>query len=77
MTLISCENLVIGYDNIPVIQDLCFQVNQGDYLCILGENGTGKSTLMKTLLQLIPPLSGKLELDKSLLDASQNPSKIG
>lgn len=77
MTLISCENLVIGYDNIPVIQDLCFQVNQGDYLCILGENGTGKSTLMKTLLQLIPPLSGKLDLDKSLLDASQNPSKIG
>lgn len=77
MRLISCENLVIGHDNIPVIQDLNFQVNQGDYLCILGENGTGKSTLMKTLLQLVPSLSGKLELDKSLLDTSQRPSKIG
>ena len=58
MSIITVENLSVGYDGIPVEKDINFTVNKGDYLCIVGENGSGKSTLMKTLLGLLPPVSG-------------------
>jgi zinc transport system ATP-binding protein len=61
MAQLSCKNLTVGYDGRVVAADLSFEVNAGDYLCIVGENGTGKSTLMKTLLRLKSPMSGKIE----------------
>ena len=52
MSLITCENLTLGYEGKAILSGLNFSVNSGDYLCIVGENGSGKSTLMKTLLHL-------------------------
>lgn len=66
MSLISCEDLSIGYDSKAVAEHISFSVDQGDYLCIVGENGSGKSTLMKTLLHLMHPLSGKLTFGNEL-----------
>ena len=60
MALITCKNLSLGYDSNIVAQNLSFEVNKGDYLCVVGENGSGKTTLMKTLLGLIPPISGEI-----------------
>ena len=60
MSYITCEKLSLGYDGIPVTENVSFKVEEGDYLCIVGENGVGKSTLVKTLLGLIKPLSGNL-----------------
>ena len=60
MAQLTCQNLCVGYDGKPVLQDLSFQVFAGDYLCIVGENGSGKSTLMKTILGLQPPISGRI-----------------
>lgn len=54
------ENVSLGYENLIVAENLNFCVNEGDYLCIVGENGTGKSTLVKTLLGLIKPREGKI-----------------
>ena len=48
MALIQCENISIAYEGQTVIEDLSFQMDQGDYLCIVGENGSGKSTLVKS-----------------------------
>ena len=56
MAQLTCQNLCVGYDGKPVLQDLSFQVFAGDYLCVVGENGSGKSTLMKTILGLQPPI---------------------
>ena len=39
MNLITVENLSVGYDGIPVEKDINFTVDEGDYLCIVGENG--------------------------------------
>ena len=61
MTLLKITDLTLGYDSTPVVKDLSFEVNEGDYLCILGENGAGKTTLMKALLGLLKPLSGTIE----------------
>ena len=43
---IECKNVTLGYENRIVAKNVNFSINQGDYLCIVGENGTGKSTLI-------------------------------
>ena len=60
MAQLTCQNLTVGYDGRTVLQGLNFEVNPGDYLCIVGENGSGKSTLMKTILGLQAPISGRI-----------------
>jgi len=60
MPQITCQNLTLGYDGTAVLSDLTFDVNAGDYLCIVGENGSGKSTLMKAILGLKSSQSGNI-----------------
>ena len=48
------QNLCVGYDGKTVLQDLSFEALAGDYLCMAGENGSGKSRVMKTILALQP-----------------------
>ncbi|MBR5922368.1 MAG: ABC transporter ATP-binding protein [Clostridia bacterium] len=60
MALITCKNLKLGYGGRAIIDGLNFEVNSGDYLCIVGENGSGKTTLMRTLLGLNPLISGEI-----------------
>ena len=60
MAQLICENLSVGYEEKAILQGLNFQVQAGDYLCIVGENGSGKSTLMKTILGLQAPIAGKI-----------------
>ena len=66
MALMTCRDLSLGYDGDVLVRDLNFEVNAGDYLCIVGENGAGKSTLMRTLLGLQPPLSGTITFGEGL-----------
>ena len=58
--IFECKDVTLGYENIVVAKNLNFKIDQGDYLCVVGENGTGKSTLIKTLLGLIKPLNGEV-----------------
>ena len=66
MAIITCEDLVVGYDGAGILEPLNFRIESGDYLCIIGENGSGKTTLMKTLLHLTPPISGRIIMDEGL-----------
>ena len=66
MALITCKDLVLGYDGRAITQAFDFSVHAGDYLCIVGENGSGKSTLIKTLLRLQTPISGSIETGDGL-----------
>ena len=60
MAQITVTDLSLGYESKIIAKGLNFQVNRGDYVCIVGENGSGKSTLVKTILGLQHPLSGKI-----------------
>lgn len=60
--LLECKNLSVSFDGRPIIKDLSFTVNENDFICIVGENGTGKSTLTNAMLGLIPITSGSIEL---------------
>ncbi|MBQ9156454.1 MAG: ABC transporter ATP-binding protein [Eubacterium sp.] len=66
MSQLKVKDLSLGYEGHPILEHLNFQVNKGDYLCIVGENGAGKSTLMKTMLGLQPALSGEIEMGDGL-----------
>ena len=66
MAQIICTNLSIGYENNIIVNNLNFEINKGDYLAIVGENGAGESTLIKTLLGLLKPISGSIEFGESL-----------
>lgn len=67
MAQLVCQGLCLGYDGKEILHDLNFEVNAGNYLCIVGENGSGKSTLMRTILGLQPPLSGKVSTGDGLV----------
>ena len=61
MAQLICKDLSLGYEGHAILTGLSFSVSAGDYLCIVGENGSGKSTMMKTILGLQKPLAGSIE----------------
>ncbi len=65
-SLIKCKNVSLSYDGNTVVENLSFNVNAGDYLCIVGENGSGKTTLMKALLGLHRISGGSIEYGNEL-----------
>ena len=55
MAQLICQNLSAGYDGKTVLKNLSFEVSAGDYLCIVGENGSVNSRLMKTIIGINTP----------------------
>lgn len=60
MALIEVKHLNISYEGVPAVQDASFRVKKGDYLVILGANGSGKTSVMKAVLGLVRPKSGTI-----------------
>lgn len=58
---ILLQDITIGY-SAPVVNSIGAVLLSGSLTCLVGRNGTGKSTLLKTIAQLIPPLGGTLSL---------------
>lgn len=60
-TAVRLEDVVIGYDGKPLLQDVQLEIMRGEKVLIAGENGQGKSTLLKTLAGKLPAISGKVQ----------------
>ncbi len=58
--LIKIQNLTVGYDKIPVLENVNLEVYENDFLGIIGPNGGGKTTLLKAILGLLRPVSGEI-----------------
>jgi zinc transport system ATP-binding protein len=58
--LIGCEDAVFGYEGNIAVPSLTFFVMPGERLCVIGKNGTGKTTLLRGLLGLIRPMRGRV-----------------
>jgi ATP-binding cassette subfamily F protein 3 len=65
--VVFLEGLTIGYDaSAPLLRDLNLIVRAGERIAVLGPNGHGKSTLLKTLVGEIPPLGGRVRIGASV-----------
>ena len=62
----ECEDLTIGYDKKKPIRKLSFRLRRGQKIGVLGPNGTGKSTFLKTVAGLLPPLGGKVQIGENV-----------
>ena len=62
MRPIAVSNLKIGYKNHVVAENINFVLEQNDFVIVIGPNGGGKTTLVKTILGIIPPLDGSVEV---------------
>ena len=70
--LLEVKALRAGYGRVPVLHGVDLTVGDGEIVGILGHNGMGKSTLLKTLIGLVPATGGTIHLDG--MDISRTPS---
>jgi iron complex transport system ATP-binding protein len=61
--MLSIDRLSCGYGKTVVVKEFSMQLNEGEILSLLGPNGVGKTTLFKTLLNLLPALGGEIWLN--------------
>lgn len=62
MAMVVFNNVALGYHHQPVLHNVSFTLQRGEMCCLLGANGCGKTTLMRTLLGLLPVLHGEIAL---------------
>jgi branched-chain amino acid transport system ATP-binding protein len=71
-TCIEFDDVVAGYKDFMILNNLSFKVRRGSITLLLGPNGAGKSTVLKTLFGLLKPRQGRILLDgESVAGASQ------
>ena len=63
MAILKVNGLSLGYEKQVVIKDISFEVNNKDFILVIGSNGAGKSTLIKGILGIIKPISGEIIYD--------------
>lgn len=66
--MLKVKNLNVGYDNVPVIFDVSFEVKEKELVSIVGSNGAGKTTILKTISGLLKPFSGEIEFMGKRID---------
>lgn len=65
--LLQVSNLKSGYGRTRILNGISFQAKRGEVLAVIGRNGVGKTTLMKTLIGLLPVMSGEIQFDGGAL----------
>ncbi|MCC0655919.1 ABC transporter ATP-binding protein [Clostridioides sp. ES-S-0123-01] len=61
--MLKTNNLSVGYDKKVVVSDINIEVKKGEILCLLGSNGAGKTTILRSLSKLITPIKGEIYLN--------------
>ncbi len=63
MKLLQVDGLEAGYARIKILNNICFDVEDGEFLGVLGHNGMGKSTLLKAISGSVKPMSGSIRFE--------------
>jgi len=75
--VLEVKNLEFAYEKKLIFSNISFCLERGDFMGILGSNGTGKSTLLKLFIKILTPLKGEIKLLGESLEQLKNWPKIG
>lgn len=64
--LLTCKNLTVGYDGCQLCEDINFTIHEGEYVCVVGPSGIGKSALVATLMGINEPTAGEVVYENGL-----------
>ena len=70
--MLKITNLSKSFREKSVLKDVSFNVNEGEIVCLLGNNGAGKTTIINCILKMIRPDSGEIRLDGKAIDKCKN-----
>lgn len=73
--MLKIENLSVHYGVIQAVRDVNFEVNEGEIVSLIGANGAGKTTILRTISGLIQPSNGKITFEGEEIQKRQ-PQKI-
>ncbi|MEW6081484.1 MAG: ABC transporter ATP-binding protein [Bacillota bacterium] len=65
--MLQVRNLQVDYDGVTALHDVSFEVRQGEIVTIVGSNGAGKTTILKTILGICRPRSGEVRFEEEAL----------
>jgi branched-chain amino acid transport system ATP-binding protein len=65
--MLSVNNVSVGYKGLLAIQDASFEVQRGEVVALIGSNGAGKTTMLKTILGLLKPTQGKIQFNGEVI----------
>lgn len=81
MKVLTVKNLTVEYNHVAALNDVSLEVEEGQYLCLVGNNGSGKSTLLKAVMGLMPRQKGEIKIayepDEVSYLPQQNPVSKG
>ena len=63
MSFLSVDNIYVYYEDALILNDVCLKVEKGEIVCLLGRNGMGKTTLLRSIVGLTPPREGSISLE--------------
>ncbi len=75
--IVSMENVSFSYEKTPILENVNLYVDKGDFVGIVGPNGSAKTTLIKLMIGLLKPSEGKIKLFGEAIDDFKDYHKIG
>jgi branched-chain amino acid transport system ATP-binding protein len=76
VALLSLENVTTYYGQMRILEDISLEVGEGELVCLLGGNASGKSTTLKTVLGIVRPRSGQVMIDGENCNNCNVPTRI-
>src|SRR5437899_718580 len=61
--MLTIENLSVSYGETKILRDVSMEVHGGEMVCLMGRNGVGKTTLLKSIMGLLRPHAGRISFD--------------
>ena len=62
MKAIEFRDVTVEYEHRTALKDVSFDVEQGEFIGVVGSNGSGKTTMLKTILGLVQPAKGEIRI---------------
>ena len=69
--MLILNNVSVGYKGLPAVQDISFRIAEGEIVSLIGSNGAGKSTIVKTIAGLLHPWKGEILFKKDPIHQTQ------